>query len=163
MTDKKRATAELQQWLRNISKSESDLPAIIPDGIYSRETRLEVEKLQRKKGLDVTGIVDYVTWEAIRLENQRLELENEFPVQVAPITNSDLPLKKGDNSIFTDTLKLMLRLIAEDYKNFELYDEAGFGEKTEKAVKEWQSVAFLERTGEVDKVTWNSLASYYLK
>ena len=70
MTDKQRAIAELQQWLRNIMKNRSDEPAIIPDGIYSEETRLRVEEFQREKGLEVTGVVDFATWEAIKEENR---------------------------------------------------------------------------------------------
>ena len=162
MTDKQKAITELQQWLRNVMKSESDDPAIIPDGIFSSETRIEVESFQRERGLPVTGIVDLVTWEALREADRLVTLERELPRQVAPISNEDLPLTIGLDNKFTDTLKLMLNHVAEIYRNFEFIEEEGFSEATERNVRRWQSVAFLAETGEVDKATWNSLADFYL-
>ena len=163
MTDKERAIAELQQWLRNISKSSDDGPAIIPDGNFSAETRFEVESFQLENGLPVTGVVDFFTWEAIKKADNLVSEERLLPVQVAPITNDDLPLKRGDDNVFTDTLKLMLNLVAEDYDNFDFIDENGFGEATQRAIERWQEVAFIDATGQVDKTTWNSLAGFYLK
>ena len=162
MTDKQRAIAELQQWLRNINKSNSDAPTLIPDGNYSAETRRYVENLQREKGLPVTGEVDFITWEAIKLEDSLVTANRALPTQVAPLKNEDLPLKRGDNNVFTDTLKLMLGTVAEAFDNFAAADEDGFGEETERAVRHWQEIAFIDITGQVDKTTWNSLAAYYL-
>lgn len=162
MTDKQQAISELQQWLRNIQKSEGDDPAIIPDGIYSAETRAYVEAFQRERGLPVTGVVDLVTWEALRDASLTVDLNREPPRQVAPITNEDLPLIRGMNNKFTDTLKLMLNHVAEIYKSFELIEEEGFGVLTERGVRRWQRVAFLPETGEADKATWNTLADFYL-
>ena len=162
MTDKQKATAELQQWLRNIAKSEGDDPAIIPDGIFSSETRKEVEKFQRGRGLPVTGVVDLATWEAIKEADGVVTFERELPKQLAPIADEDLPLVIGLDNKFTDTLKLMLNHVADSYGNFEFIDEAGFGEATQRELRRWQSVAFLPATGEADKATWNSLAEFYL-
>ncbi len=162
MTDRQKAIGELQQWLRNISKSTSDAPAIIPDGIFSSETRIGVEEFQRERGLPVTGVVDLATWEALREADRFVNLEKELPRQVAPITNEDLPLVIGEDNRFTDTLKLMLNYVAENYGNFEFIEEKGFGAKTQKGVRLWQSIAFLPETGAADKATWNSLADFYL-
>lgn len=162
MTDKQRATAELQQWLRNINKGDSEAPTLIPDGIFSTETRLYVENFQRENGLPVTGVADYRTWEAIKRADSLVTAERLLPTQVAPVRDGDLPLIKGMDNRFTDTLKLMLNYAAEAYDNFELIEEEGFGEKTQAAVRHWQEIAFVEKTGQVDKVTWNSLAAFYL-
>ena len=162
MTDKERSVAELQQWLRNINKSKNDGPAIIPDGIFSAETRLEVESFQLENGLPVTGEVDYFTWEAIKKADSLVTAERLQPIQVAPITNGDLPLKRGDDNRFTDTLKLMLDFVAESYGNFDFIKEQGFGEATQSAVRHWQEIAFIDVTGQIDKATWNSLARFYL-
>lgn len=162
MTDKGKAIAEIQQWLRNIQKNESDEPAIIPDGIYSAETRADVENFQRRQSLDVTGIVDFLTWESLKKQNGIITAQREPPRQVAPISNEDLPLEKGMDNIFTDMLKLMLNRVAQSYVNFEFIDEEGFGEQTRRQLEKWQEIAFVERTGKADKETWNSLASFYL-
>lgn len=162
MTDKEKAVAELQQWLRNISKSKTDDPSIIPDGIYSEETRIAVEEFQRNNSLEITGITDFATWEAIKSADRQVTASRELPSQVAPVKNEDLPLKKGDNNPLTDTLKLMLNHLSELYENFYEIYEQGFGNETEKAVRAWQKVIFVKETGEADKETWNSLASFYL-
>jgi len=162
VTDKQIAIMELQQRLRNIQKSESDDPAVIPDGIFSEETRREVENFQRQNGLEVTGVVDYATWEAIKEAERMVIFESSLPVQVAPIKNSNLPLVRGMDNSFTDVLKAMLNHVAEVYVNFRFIEEEGFGYETEREVRRWQNVVFLEETGDVDKETWNSLAEFYL-
>lgn len=163
MADKETAITELQQWLRDINKSKGDGPAIIPDGLFSAETRLAVEAFQLEKGLPVTGVADYFTWEAIKKESRLVNEKGMQPVQIAPVTNEALPLKRGDDNRLTDTLKLMLNFVAESYNNFDLIDEEGFGEATQKATERWQKIAFIDATGQADKETWNSLAGFYLK
>lgn len=163
MTERERAIAELQQHLRNIAKNESDEPAIIPDGIFSEETKKAVEDFQRQEGLTVTGVVNFETWEALKGANRQAVFENTLPVQVAPIKNSDLPLRRGMNNPFVGTLKLMLDRVAEDYVNFNKTSDGNvFDEITEREVTRWQEITFLQKSGEVDRETWDSLALYYL-
>ncbi len=163
MTDRESAIFELQQYLRNIMRNKSDESAIIPDGIFSEETKKSVEEFQRIEGLTVTGVVNFETWEAIRRVNSRAVYENTLPIQVAPIKNSDLPLRTGLNNSFVGTLKTMLNHVAQRHENFNFLGEGNlFDSDTEREVRRWQGVAFLEITGEVDKETWNSLAQFYL-
>lgn len=163
MTDRERAIQELQQYLRNISRNASDEPEIIPDGIYSEETKKAVEDFQRQTGLEITGVVNFETWEEIVRANRRAVYENALPVQAAPIRNEDLPLKRGDSGSLVKTLKLMLDSVADSYGNFNRSTEGDFfDEATEKEVIRWQEVAFLENSGRVDRETWDSLARFYL-
>lgn len=163
MTDKQKAITELQQWLRNIQKSTGDEPAIIPDGIFSKETSEFVKEFQQNKGLGETGVVDYLTWELIKQEDALVTARRQLPVQVAPITNEDLPLVKGMNNEFTQKLKIMLNSIAQRHANFSFLDtETEIDDATEEEIRRWQGVAFIDETGVVDKETWNSLADYYL-
>ena len=163
MTEKETVIAELQQYLRNIAKASSDAPAVIPDGIYSQETREAVADFQRRKGLSETGTVDFVTFEALVKENRRALEENRPPNQVAPITNGDLPLYYGMDNEFTEKLKIMLNSVADRHGNFNhLERNSFFDRETEAQVKRWQNVIFTEENGVVDKITWNSLSDYYL-
>ncbi len=163
MTEKERVIFEIQQYLRNIAKSESDAPAIIPDGIFSEETSEAVKAFQRKKGLGVTGKVDFVTFEALRDESERVVFEASLPVQVTAIGNEDLPLIFGDENELVEKLKIMLNAVSDACGNFpSLERDSVFDRDTEKAVRRWQAVIFEQETGEVDKITWNSLATYYL-
>ncbi|MBQ5905246.1 MAG: peptidoglycan-binding protein, partial [Clostridia bacterium] len=50
MTDKQMAISELQQALRDIAKTDSDILSVIPDGIFAEETEEAVKSFQRKYG-----------------------------------------------------------------------------------------------------------------
>ena len=163
MTDRERAITELQQYLRNIARKKSDEPAIIPDGIYSAETKKAVEDFQRQSGLTVTGVVNFETWEALVRENRRAAYESSLPIQVAPVLNEDLPLKRGDEGSLVSTLKLMLDKVAAGYGNFPEGTSGGiFDVTTEGQVIRWQEIAFIEKSGQADRETWDSLAQFYL-
>ena len=77
MTEKEKAIKELQQYLRNIEKSLSDDPALIPDGIFSSETAETVRRFQQSQGLTVDGVVDFETWERIVQESRRIDKKRE--------------------------------------------------------------------------------------
>lgn len=55
----------LQTMLRQISELDTSIPAVVPDGIYGRDTLAAVSAFQRTRGLPVTGVADLTTWEAI--------------------------------------------------------------------------------------------------
>lgn len=163
MTEKEKAIFEIQQYLRNIAKAEGEASAIIPDGIFSEETAEKVRAFQLKKGLNETGRVDLETFEALRNENSRVLFEASAPVQVIGISNEDLPLSYGDENEFIEMLRIMLGSVADAFKGFPLVERGrSFDRETQEAVKKWQSVIFVPETGVVDKITWNSLAFYYL-
>lgn len=163
MTDRERAITELQQYLRNISRNKSDEPAIIPDGSYSEETKKAVEDFQRQAGLTATGVVNFETWEELVKQNRQAVYESSLPIQLAPIENEDLPLKRGDKGELVSVLKLMLDRVARDYGNFAKSTEGdAFDETTEGQVIRWQEIAFIDKSGEVNRETWDSLAQFYL-
>lgn len=163
MTEKEKVIYEIQQYLRNISKSRNDDSAIIPDGIYSAETADAVREFQRIMGLETSGRVDYPTFYALVKENQRGISENELPVQVMPIKNENLPLYYGMENEFVEKLRIMLDFAADKHRNLiPVGRGSNFDRNTEDAVRLWQKVVFAEENGVVDKYTWNTLAEYYL-
>ena len=64
---KNEVVREIQRFLLSISYRENTtyLPHISIDGIYDKETTEAVEKFQDRYGLDVTGKVDFLTWNLI--------------------------------------------------------------------------------------------------
>ena len=84
-------------------------------------------------------------------------------MQIARITNDDLPLVIGMDNTQVYTLHLMLNNVASRYDNFTpLPLQSLFDENTQREVKRWQRVISHTESGEVDKVTWNNLAEFYL-
>ena len=163
MTDKERAISELQQALRDIAKTDSDILSVIPDGIFAEETEESVKSFQRKFGLTETGKVDFELWDKIQEERQKALFTLSEPIQVIAIKKEDLPLVLGQISKEVHMLNMMLNSLSEKYSNFEnvgVSDE--FSAKTKNEVEKWQEVIGHQVTGEVDKLTWNRLAEQYL-
>lgn len=161
MTDD--AVFEMQGYLRNIGRLDSDISRVVPDGIFAEETTAAVKSFQKKYGMEETGVVDFETWENIKDKNAQAVFIASEPVQVVHITNEDLPLVKGMDNTLIYTLHLMLNNIAEKYNNFSsLPIQSLFDENTEREVKRWQRVISHNENGQVDKVTWNNLAEFYL-
>ena len=163
MTDKRKAIAELQQALRDIAKTDSNILSVIPDGIFAEETEEAVKSFQRKYGFTETGIVDFELWEKIRAEKKNSLFALSEPIQVTAIKKEDLPLVLGQTGKEVQTLNIMLNHLSERYSNFENVGSTDeFSAKTKAEVEKWQRVIGHEVTGEVDKLTWNRLSQHYL-
>lgn len=162
MDDYKAVVYELQDYLRTIARANPKIFLLVPDGIFGDETTLAVSQFQEIFNLPVTGKVDFETWVVIINEKDRILFELSLPIQVSPIDNSDLPLKKGDKNQHVAILQIMLIFVAEKFDNINKISATGlFDEPTEAAIKQWQGVSGLSQNGVVDKKTWNSLAAFY--
>lgn len=158
-----RAVYDLQSFIRNISRTDRDIPSLIPDGIYGEETTESVLAFQRKHLLPQTGQADFTTWSRLSEESARAVSELSEPMQTAPVRKSDLPLKRGKASHLNSNVNLMLVRLSDFYDNFSgavLSDS--YTEETERLIRILQEVTQTEITGETDKNTWNLLSSLYL-
>lgn len=154
---------EFQGYLRNISRYDSDIPNVIPDGIFGDETRDSLKAFQRKHRLNETGTVDFSTWEKLIEENRKAVFFFSLPEQTAPITNEDFPLKEGKETHLNYNLNLMLSHLGRNYGNFDILEVNDiFSAQTRNQVLSFQKVTDKEQTGEVDKELWNSLSQLYL-
>ena len=163
MNDKQKAVSELQQALRDIAKTDSDILSVIPDGIFAEETEESVKSFQRKFGFTETGKVDFELWDKIQEERQKALFTLSEPIQVIAIKKEDLPLVLGQISKEVHMLNMMLNSLSEKYSNFENVGHGDeFSTKTKNEVEKWQKIIGHQVTGEVDKLTWNRLAEQYL-
>ena len=157
------AVFEVQSYLRNIGRLDSDISRVVPDGIFAEETTAAVKSFQKKYSLAETGIVNFETWENIKNKNSEAVFTASEPIQIVHITNADLPLVKGMDNTLVYILHLMLNNVAERYDNFTpLPLQSIFDYSTEREVKRWQRVISHTESGQVDKTTWNYLAEFYL-
>ncbi len=163
MTEKERAISELQSYLRNLSRTDSDIERVISDGKFGEETERAVRSFQAKYGFDENGVVDYDLWTRIKQENQNVIFRFSVPRQIAQISDSDLPLTLGSAGNAIYTLKTMLLWLGQKHSNFDVITVGNiFDEETEKSVKQWQRAIRTDDNGIVDKLTWNLLADYYI-
>lgn len=156
------AIFNLQRYLRQLSRFDSDIPSVDEDGIFGEETRVALEAFQEKYGLPVTGTADATTW--ARLFNEYLasveERTRPDPVYIFPRFPPDYSVGRGEQNIYVAVIQLLLRDIITLYgQDAELLPLDGiFGEVTERAVKDFQTVQRLPANGRVDRITWNRLA-----
>lgn len=154
---------EMQGYLRNISRYVSDIPTVIPDGIFGDETTESVKAFQRKHSLEETGTVNFETWNKLIVENRKAIFFFSEPVQTAPIRNEDFPLREGKETHLNYNLNLMLSHLGRNFTNFDILEVTSvFTPQTTAQVKNLQKVFALPLTGIVDKEIWNSLSQLYL-
>lgn len=163
MTEKQRAIFEIQSYLRNIARTDSDILLIIPDGIFGVETADSVKSFQRKWNIEETGVVDYETWTRIVQENRVAVFLASEPLPLGQVSGGKLPLKIGMKDSSVIHLKTMLLYLGQKHSNFStIAVDDEFDTETEKSVRQWQRVIRAPETGEVDKLTWNRLVEYYI-
>lgn len=154
---------ELQGYLRNISRYDSDIPTVIPDGIFGDETTESIKAFQRKHSLEETGNVDFETWNKLIEENRNAIFFFSEPIQTAPIRNEDFPLTEGKETYLNYNLNLMLSHLGRSFANFDILEiTSAFTPQTTAQVKSFQKVISVPLTGIVDKEIWNSLSQLYL-
>ena len=163
MTEKGKAIYELQEYLRNIGRYDSDIEPVIPDGIFAEETENAVRSFERKyTDREESGIVDYELWTRILEENEKAVFYFSKPKSIAPVRSSDLPLRYGDRKNAVYHLNALLLELSEMHSNFPSVTVSDYyGEETAEAVKQWQRAARLPDSGITDKVTWNLLAEHF--
>ena len=156
------AIFNLQRYLRQLSRFDPDIPSVDEDGIFGEETRASLTAFQRKYGLPITGTATPETWAL--LFNEYLasveERTRPAPVYIFPRFPTDYSVGRGDENLLVGVIQLLLRdiiiLYGQDAEQFSI--DGVFGEVTEQAVKDFQTVNRLPADGRVDRVTWNRLA-----
>ena len=156
------AIYNLQRYLRQLSRFDSDIPSVDEDGIFGDETRVSLEAFQRKYGLPVTGTADAETW-ALLFNEYLASVEERTrpdPVFIFPRHPADYTVGRGDENIYVAVIQLLLRdiitLYGEDAEQLPI--DGIFGETTEQAVRDFQRIQRLPEDGRVDRITWNRLA-----
>ncbi len=162
MNEKRIAIHEAQEYLRKAARLYEGMPQIIPDGIYSMETEQAVQDFQKRTDLPVTGKIDFETWNMLVRKSKESDDIFGQPLLVAPITNSDLPLKIGDTGNLVITAQQMLQYIAQRFSNIPLIKQDGiYSQDMADAVSRWQWVCRLPEKGIIDKITWDRLAQFF--
>ncbi len=157
------AIINLQRYLRQISRFDSDIPMVDEDGIYGDATRAAVIAFQQKYGLPTTGIADPETWNMVfneYLASVEARTRPE-PVYIFPRLPADYAAVRGEESVLVMVIQLLLRDVLLIYgSEAELLPLDGvFGAETEEAVKAFQRIHRLPDDGRVDRITWNRLAT----
>ncbi len=152
----------LQTMLRVIAESDPTQPSVIPDGIYGQNTMAAVSAFQRRKGLPVTGTADQTTWDSIVAEYEpALILVSEArPIEV--ILDPNQVIRQGEQHPNVYLAQGMLIVLSQAYGSIPEPALNGILDlPTSNSLSAFQALSLLPATGELDKITWNALASHY--
>jgi len=152
----------LQTMLRVIAENDPSHPALIPDGIYGPETMQAVSFFQRKHGLNVTGITDQPTWEAIVavFEPVQVEQTEAWPLEI--ILNPGQVIRKGERHPHIYLVQAILAVLSDVYDSIGKPGLTGLlDDATADSLASLQALSNLPMTGNLDKNTWKQLALHY--
>lgn len=148
--------AELQKYLYSISLFNSNIPHIMIDGFYGKETIEAVKAFQREYGLPETGNTDSATW------NKIVSVYKEF-IASEPAAYNAFPSKKhivqiGDSGSLIYIIQTMLDNIAQKFDNAPHVEINGsYNNETANAVKMFRRRVGLPQSSNLDSTAWNML------
>lgn len=152
----------LQTMLRVIAEDDPSHIRIVPDGIYGPETMAAVSTFQRKHGLNVTGVTDQATWEAITAlyEPALVRIDEAQPVNI--ILNPGQIIRKGERHPHLYLVQGMLTVLSEVFESIGKPTVTGLLDNpTADSLSDFQFLSGLPMTGELDKHTWKHLSLQY--
>ncbi|MBQ3063682.1 MAG: peptidoglycan-binding protein [Clostridia bacterium] len=158
------AIRNLQRYLRQLSFVNEEIPTPPLDGIYDTRTREAVNAFQKSEGLPQTGQVDLVTWERLFAAYEKSLVREGAPVPLAgfPRLSEGYALRAGDESFLVRLIQYALSELETLYPDLDEVRETGvYDEATMAGVKSLQGRVGLPETGEVDRATWDALATVY--
>jgi len=154
----------IQRYLRQLSYTGENIPAPPIDGIYDTATAQAVRSFQAKEGVPQTGVVDRTTFDLLfrRYEESLRERSAPVPLAAFPRLSADYTLREGDESFLVRLIQYALGELELIYEGFESIPQSGiYDAATVEAVRGFQKRHSLPETGEVDRATWDALASVY--
>lgn len=152
----------LQAMLRVISKYNSRIPPVVPDGIYGPTTMQAVAAFQRNNQIPATGITDQYTWDKIydAYEIALIEIEDAEPIEV--LIERNQVFRIGDSSPYIYLVQSILTQLSKDHPTIQQPPHTGvLDSETSDALREFQKLAGIKTSGELDKNTWNNLSKHF--
>jgi peptidoglycan hydrolase-like protein with peptidoglycan-binding domain len=137
------------------------------DGSYGSQTMAAVKQFQRAKSLEVTGVVNEATWKA--LTNEPLNATTPQPQNVTPSSTELSETKTPETTVETPSsfVTLTKGVTGEKVKTLQSkLDKLGynpgpqdgiFGNRTLKALKDFQLAQGLNADGVVNQKTWSAI------
>lgn len=152
----------LQTMLRVIAENDPSLPALIPDGIYGPTTTQAVSIFQRSHGLNVTGVTDQATWDAIVAVYEPALIQQDQACPLEILLNPGQVIRKGQRHPHVYLVQAILQVLSETYESVSRPSFTGLlDDITADSLASFQSLSGLPMTGNLDKITWQMLALQY--
>lgn len=153
----------VQYLLAYLAQFYDSIPPIEVDGIFGSVTENAVRSFQRAFDLDVTGTVDFATWDILyRTYIGFLETIPFKYVEGNVLPYPGIPLRLGSESDEVRLLQEYIRYIASYIDEIPTLNPTGyFGVQTQNAVIALQNFLGIEPNGTVAAATWNGISELY--
>ena len=152
----------LQTRLRTSAHADTQLPRLVPDGIYGPNTVQAVREFQRRYALPVTGETDSATWSKLVTV---YTAQSPSVLPAAPVMLRWTPnrtISAGSRSSHLFLIQSMLQSLSRFYANAPALTVTGVHDAPSVAAVKWlQTLAALPPTGEIDQRTWACLSGLY--
>ena len=154
INDKKSAIRDIQRFLFVIGQRH-DIPHVSVDGFYDKETEDAVKEFQRLFALEMTGVAERETFDAIYAEYLKVIKSEES--EILDFSKNEFPLKLGDSGNAVSVLNALIRELTKTYKDLPLPYGDFYSADTNSAVTLLQGYFRLEKNGEVSSELFNLL------
>ncbi len=157
-----RPIRNVQGFLRYIANFDTDIPPIIPDGVYGEQTEASVFAFQRKYGISPTGEVNYETWEKIVEVYDEISFIQEEPRKISVYPSSDFVIMPNDENLHLHSIQGIFATLSRMLPQLS-YDTANgvHDESSQLTVKRLQRIFGLPQTGIIDRTFWERLVPFY--
>jgi len=152
----------LQVFLRLIANKYSDIPSVIPDGVYGESTKNAVSAFQKKFMLTSTGIVDNSTWDKI------IDVYTEIESKTSNSRLARIYPENGlcnDNKNYVPTIyimQVMMTALSDRFSNISKPSLNGILDNaTINSIKTLQVSSGLNPDVNVTKIFWDYLSVIY--
>lgn len=153
----------MQHMLRILSKGDSRLVPVSPDGIYGQNTMAAVTAFQRSRGLPASGVMDLNTWEQLVEAYEVERVLQEMAEPLIPILNPRQVIRPGETNYHVMLVQVILRTLHCVYGGlFPVSINGTLDAPTVAALRKFQSISNLQSTGVLDKNTWRHLSRHYV-
>ena len=145
---------DVQHMLNVLSFSHPAIPRLVEDGVFGERTLEGVMIFQRDFALPVTGVVDYDTWLALRVQSDLIAQRDGAPIPLQIISPQYTPTASGTPEWeFVRTILTSLSSILNNFPNTPASDSEN--------IRQIQRLAQLPVTGVLDRPTWGILVRLY--
>lgn len=148
---KEESVKSLKEYLNRISGNYPLIPKLTVNDNFDGDTQKAVKIFQGIFGLNKSGVVDYETWYKIS------------DIYIGVISYPGKLLKLGSKNPSVKIIQNYLNKISAKYKEIpQITSDSIFGPNTQRAVKIFQGIFGLDKSGDVDRATWYKISDVYI-